>query len=210
MASMLTADYNGNYLISEKEIDEVVMFMKAFAGRNASKFDKAAIHEAVVLSMANNTKVTLIPKSNFDESNSVETGDSEREGDERMSNEEEVERRSNDEEMEEINSFKKDISVKSSQQSFKKEPNNTEELRPVSNNSSNLSLKLDTSSHLVEKQNSNEDYVGMVQATSNGTMDSPIDIENLLFNNSQYMEEDQRHHYSAKKEFETTTLPPIE
>jgi len=185
--------------------------MKAFAGRNASKFDKAAIHEAVVLSMANNTKATLIPKRNIDESDSVETGDSEREDDERMSNDEEAEPMSNDEEMEEIHSFNKDISVKSSQQSFKKEPNNTkeeEELWPVSNNSSNLSLKLDPSSHLVEKQNSNEDYGGMVQATmTNGTVDSPIDIENLLFNNSQYMEEDQRHHYSAQQEFGTTTLP---
>ena len=222
---MLTSDDNGNCRIHEKDIDNVVMLMKVFAGRKAgSKFDKDAIHEAVVNSMANNAKARLIPNINIGvESEDSETRESERDYDERMMNnnaDEKAERMYNNEEgnMEEEAQPNKDISVKSSQQSYKMEPSSTtdvdddeeEESWTTLNNNNDPSLKLDPSGRLLEKQYRNEDYGGMVQPTmSNGTAESPIDIENLLFNSiSPKMEqEDQTRHYSAHQERRSMILP---
>lgn len=74
LTNMLTVDTNGKNLISEMQIREVVILMKAFAGKNTpSKFDKDTIHRAVINSMTKNRKTAFVSSIESD----TETRDSE-------------------------------------------------------------------------------------------------------------------------------------
>lgn len=51
LGAMMKADKDGNALISENELDEVILRMKVFGGRKSSKFDESAIRAALKSAM---------------------------------------------------------------------------------------------------------------------------------------------------------------
>jgi len=75
MTTMLRRDSNGNRLISENEVDEVVSHIKVFGGRNSWKVNRHEIRKDVVNSMTKNNKARLIKKDEPD----IEKRNSERE-----------------------------------------------------------------------------------------------------------------------------------
>lgn len=196
MRSILSPDHNGNCFVSESEVDEIVVLMKVFAGKDAaSKFDRDAIHTLVMSSIANNPKVTFI--SNIADSGS-ETRESEREYNNegrQMAEAEELEamyRR--DYETDDADS-NKDLSMDSSRrqtydnpgEDVKRNIEREEELRRL--NDKHQSLKKDPSGHLSEKQFGQDKGLQDINV-SNGTLDRPIDIEKLLFSGSSYSQTD--------------------
>jgi len=75
MTTMLRRDSNGNRLISENEVDEVVSHIKVFGGRNSWKVNRDEIRKDVVNSMTKDNKARLIKKDEPD----IEKRNSERE-----------------------------------------------------------------------------------------------------------------------------------
>jgi len=75
MTTMLRRDSNGNRLISENEVDEVVSHIKVFGGRNSWRVNRDEIQKDVVNSLTKNNKVKLIKKDESD----IGTRNSERE-----------------------------------------------------------------------------------------------------------------------------------
>eukprot|EP00536_Pseudo-nitzschia_multiseries_P011478 jgi/Psemu1/289703/fgenesh1_pg.394_\ len=186
---ILTPDYNGNCVINEKQICEIVMLMKAFAGKNtSSKFDKDTIHEVVVNSLASNRKLSLAPTSIEDTDS--ETMNTEREcGDERrISDVEKDEPRDHSGEQ-----LKEADSVQYSFEGRVSKSTKEEESWHVTNNDSkHMPLRLDPSGQLGMEPQGTEDFGGMVHTSeSNGTTDEPIDIEKLLFSDQSH--DDQRY-----------------
>jgi len=160
VTSMLRADRDGNYLINEKEIEEAVSQMRVFAGRNASKFDEVEIYKAFQQSLLkHNKKVTLIHNNESD-------------SDTRLSKREEADDAQSRATMENL--------ITPSHQRVSKLIPNTDETWTVSSNNDPY-CKLSPNGLLLEKGNSNEDAGGIIKSSmSNGTVDSPIDIETLL------------------------------
>jgi len=213
LTNMLTVDFNGNCLISEIQIDEVVILMKVFAGKNASsKFDKNAIHRAVINSIAKNMKTTFLPNVESD----TETRDSEGDYYERLYSANEGERMySNEEETE--SGYSKSYKGKSN------DDTQGEESWAVSKKNKNgFSLKLDPSGHLHEGRHNKEDPRDVMRTNmssgtadrpidSSGTADRPIDIEKLLFHNhipkQEQEEEHHGHYYSKNSKMITMTSP---
>jgi hypothetical protein len=179
LTSTTTVGFNGNYRISEKKIQEVVILMKEFAGKNAtSKFDKDVIHSAVVNSMTKNIKNAFISSIEPD----TQTRDSEGDYDGRkIYNTKEGERAYiNEEESEEAYS-NMDIIPRPSKQSHEGNPDDDTQ-GEESWTDNGLPLKSDPSGQLYEERRNKEDFRGVMQKSmASGTADRPIDIEKLLF-----------------------------
>ena len=171
---MLTADLNGNCLTSEKQIREVVMLMKGFAGKSAtSKFDEDAIHRAVVNSMANNMKMTFVSTADLDNETRDSEGDYYDDRNTEKATKEEYRYSNDDEESE-------DLFTENTEPSFDGNSNGDESSEwPVSktNNSASVSLKLDPSGDRADHQHRGNKTGSKMPS---GTIESPIDIEKLL------------------------------
>jgi len=176
LTSTTTVGFNGDSSISEKKVQEVVMLMKEFAGKNStSKFDKDVFHRAVVNSMTKNIKPAFISSVEPD----TQTRDFEGDYDLRNFNEGESEEGYSN----------MDIIARPSKQSHEEKPDDDsqgEDSWALSKSSdSGLPLKSDPSGPLHEERRNKGDFRGMIQknTASAGTADRPIDIEKLLFNN---------------------------
>lgn len=175
MTTMLRRDSNGSRIISENEVDDVVSHIKVFGGRSSWKVNRDEIRKDVVNSLTKNNKARLIKKDEPD----IETRNSKRECNNFRYNREEqlqVKARKIEKERQSIMIN----SVASSKQSSKIIPG-AEEALTVSNKS-NSSYKLQSDNFLLAKRSSNDDIGGIQAALSNGTADSPIDIDSILFN----------------------------
>ncbi|VEU40937.1 unnamed protein product [Pseudo-nitzschia multistriata] len=181
---MLGLDYNGNCTISEKQIDEIAMLMKVFAGKNAySKFDFHEIHEAIVNSLVKNKKVILIPPS-IDDTDS-ETKESEREYNDERSN------GNFTEEPDSVQpSFEGDVDDSTKEEQSLNAPTDEYEDPSVRSDPSGLLAPEEYARDEVSDEVCNDDFSGMVQKTvTNGTMEEPIDIEKLVFSDHDGMAE---------------------
>jgi hypothetical protein len=182
MTDMLRRDSNGNCLISENEIDNILSNIKTLAGRRrAWRVDRDSIRKDFLNSLTKNKATMLILNDEPDDI--VETRYSEeRADDEPTYNEEEEVQEHVQEKMEkEMQSIKEYSVASSSQQSTQMNPD-PEESWTVSNNS-NPSFKPITNNGLLLAKKNRNDHIRGIQATvSNGTVDSPIDIDSILFN----------------------------
>jgi hypothetical protein len=181
MTEMLRRDNNGNCVINENEIDNVLSNIKTLAGRRrAWRVDRDAIRNDFLNSLTKNKATMVIP--NY-EPDIVETKNSEeREGNElRYNDEEQVQVHVQEKKETEMQSIKEYSVASSSHQSTQMNPD-PEESWTVSN-SSNPSYKPITKNGLLLAKKNRSDDIGGIQATmSNGTVDSPIDIDSILLN----------------------------
>jgi len=203
---ILTPDYNGNCVINEKQIDEIVMLMKVIAGKkNSTKFDKDSIHEAVVNSLASNAKMSLAPTSIEDTDNETMVSERECNDERRVTDAEEDDRRHRArEETEESDSAQHGYRAEGNQNSREEE-----ESMQTSNNGSKLGL--DPSGHFSEKKDRTEDFDGLVQTSiSHGTSDEPIDIEGLLFSNQKEQSDINQTYPNHSQPHMTTMTTPVE
>ena len=176
LTSTTTVDFNGGFSICEKKVQEVVMLIKEFAGKNyTSKFDEDVFHRAVVNSMTKNIIPATISRIEPD----TQTRELEGDNDGRNFNEEESEEQYSN----------MDIIAGPSKQSREEKPDDDtqgEDSWALSKSSdSGLPLKSDPSGPLHEEQRNKGGFRGMIQKNTDsaGTADRPIDIEKLLFHN---------------------------
>ena len=182
MTEMLRRDNNGNCVISENEINNVLSNIKTLAGRRrAWRVDREAIRNDFLNSLTKNKATMLILNDEPDDI--VETRYSEERADDepRYNEEEEVQEHVQEKMEKEMQSIKEYSVASSSQQSTQMNPD-PEESWTVSNNS-NPSFKPITNNGLLLAKKNRNDHIRGIQATvSNGTVDSPIDIDSILFN----------------------------
>jgi len=187
LSDVLTNDLNGSYFITEKQIHQVVLLMKNFAGKNASlKFDKGAIHRAVINSITKNMKITLVSNIESDTETLSFEGDSDQQ--KKYKTKEPSRLYRNEEETEEESSNLDNI-TKPSQQSHegRSDVDSREDgsWTASNNNIKCKSLKSDPSGHLHETRYNKEASRAVMQTNlASGTADKPIDIEKLLFDNN--------------------------
>ena len=182
MTEMLRRDNSGNCVINENEVDNVLSNIKTLAGRRrAWRVDREAIRNDFLNSLTKNKATMFIPNS---EPDVVETKNSEeREDNElRFNDEEQVQVHVQEKKEKEMQSIMEYSVASSLQQSTQMNPD-PEESWTVSNDS-NPSYKppITNNGPLLAKKN-RSDEIRVIQATvSNGTVDSPFDIDSILFN----------------------------
>ena len=155
LSRMLLVDVDENHRISEKKIFEAVQLMEEFAGKKTfATVDKEMVHKALVSSLAKNLKNTHVSEGETDS----ETRDSE----------------SGYDDLREAYDVKQDVSEASSSYGISTAVDTIEEeSRAVSAKKGEImTIKLEPSGHM--QQRSEEAF---------GTVDKPIDIEKLLFQN---------------------------
>ena len=194
---MLSVKHNRNKSIREKDILEVVMLIKNFAGKNSSvKFDKDAIQRAV-------TNIIVKPafSSNFEPHMETRQSDSEYDEEEVDDTKEGSRIQRNNEETEESSYSIADKFGKLHDGMTDDDTRGEDSWSTSEKHENDQVLKLDPSSHLHDHRQAKE---GFRNATS-GTVDKPIDIEKLLFEkNMPNLHEghgSSRNYYSKSSEF---------
>jgi len=184
MKSMLLIDHNGKRSISQKDIYEVVILIKDFAGKNrSSKFDKDATQRAVVNSVIRNFR----PTNNLNLEPHIETR--EYDGDDDGATVKSVVERGqlhrNEQEIKESSYSFTDKLGKQQDEMMDDDTRGEDSWSNTENYGKDETSKSYPSDHLQEDWNANEGFCSVKQTNiTSGTVDRPIDIEKLLFNKS--------------------------
>lgn len=172
LKNTLSENYSAKNSIRKKDIHDVVMLIKNFAGKNSSlNFDKDAIKRAVVNIIVKNSKPAFISKLEPH----IETRQSESEYDEGDVDDvnEENHLYRNDEETEESSYLSMDKFGKLHDGMADYDTKGEDSLSMTESNQRD---------HLQQRPQAKERFRNTMQTNANnGTMDQPIDIEQLLF-----------------------------
>ena len=180
MKHMLSVDKNGKRSISQKEIQEAVMLIKDFAGKNtSSKFDKDATQIAVVNSIIKNLKATNISNSEPHIETREYDGNYDKQRFETLSEGGILTRNNDDAEQ---SSYSIMDELENQQDEMTDDNTRGEDSWVMSANYRNdETFKLDPSGHLQEGWHVKEGVRSVKQSNvTSGTVDRPIDIEKLL------------------------------
>ena len=162
ITAMLQSDGKGNCLIRETEIDEVVSNVMDLAGRNSWKVKRDDIWEGFVKSVTKNNSATLIKTADNDSKFEL--------------------RRRTEDEGEELRT--KEVKEEKTPDSQKIQPitrlSDAQDTRKVASHTMQPNAPLFTKRNMTVTNNNN--VHGIIAAPSNGTADSPIDIDSILFN----------------------------